>query len=145
MNDLANKIMDIQTKVYNDYGVHSAPLGDKYILMVLSMAEEIIRTVHIEDVTPEIQEIINCNNCHMVSNALDLVLQVRKYDCHEYLENHIILRIQKNILIYQTILLILSLKILNQYTPAAVSGVLSVNYQMVHSLLLKTITTLSEL
>ncbi len=87
MNDLANKIMDIQTKVYNDYGVHSAPLGDKYILMVLSMAEEIIRTVHIEDVTPEIQEIINCNNCHMVSNALDLVLQVRKYDCHEYLEN----------------------------------------------------------
>lgn len=87
MNDLANKIMDIQTKVYNDFGVHSAPMGDKYILMVLSMAEEIIRTVHIEDVTPEIQKIIECNNCHMVANALDLVLQVRKYDCHEYIEN----------------------------------------------------------
>lgn len=87
MNDLANKIMDIQTKVYNDYGVHSAPYGDKYILMVLSMAEEIIKTIHIEDVTPEIQKIIECNNCHMVAHALDLVLQVRKYDCHEYIEN----------------------------------------------------------
>ena len=87
MNALASKIMHIQGKVYNDFNVNSAPLGDKYILMVLSMAEEIIKTIHIEDVTPEIQEIIECNNCHMVANALDLVLQVRNYDCHEYIEN----------------------------------------------------------
>ena len=84
--ELANKIMNIQDKVYDDFGVNSAPYADKYILMVLCMAEEIIKTVHIEDVNEEVQDIITCNNCHMAGNALNLVLQVHKYDCHEYVK-----------------------------------------------------------
>ena len=76
---MVDVLMNIENKVYDDFGVNCRPYGDKYILMILAMSEKIINEVPIEALTKELQKSLEARNFHMVNHAIDVVKHLDQY------------------------------------------------------------------
>lgn len=84
---IINLLMEMQDDVYKSFKTDHALLGDMHTLMILTIAEKILRTIPLELIDKEIQDAIECNNCHLVGNAIDVLTNLRRFDCHEFMKN----------------------------------------------------------
>ena len=77
--DTVNSLINIESYIYDDFQVYCRPYGYKYICMVLRMAQEITRTLDLEDITQEVRDILTNENYHMINHAIDSVMNIDKY------------------------------------------------------------------
>jgi hypothetical protein len=84
MNDIVNSLMSIENNIYNEFGVNSRPYGIKYMEMIFRMCQEITNNIDIDMLTPDVKQVLTCNNFHMVNHAIDLVHAIDKYSMREY-------------------------------------------------------------
>ena len=78
-------ISNVQDKIYDRYGVNSAPFGDKYIRMVLDMAAEILQVVKPAEINDDIVNGLTENNAHMATHAAELLKHLELYAGYQYL------------------------------------------------------------
>lgn len=82
--DIVNSLMNIENAIYDEFQVNCRPYGYKYIAMVLRMGQEIVRTIDLDKITKEVQDLLETENYHMINHAIKIVKHVDTYSLREY-------------------------------------------------------------
>ena len=78
IKNTADTIANIQDRIYNRYGVDSAPAGALYISMVCDMAKEIVLIYEPAALNDRTLTELTENNAHMARHAAEIVRQLAR-------------------------------------------------------------------
>ena len=86
IQDTFEKIATADNETHARWGVDSRQFGDVYIYMVLDMARAILVRVDVDDITPELLELLTEENFHTARHACEVLLSLDRYSMRGYME-----------------------------------------------------------